>query len=89
MGIISSVAGTLNFNLVATFKIKGASTGFTSACSSSGHALGYAFEEIANKRQDRMIVVGAEDGNLESILPFASLRVLLTIDGSEPIFSTL
>ena len=76
MGIISSVAGTLNFNLVATFKIKGASTGFTSACSSSGHALGYAFEEIANKRQDRMIVVGAEDGNLESILPFASLRVL-------------
>ena len=76
MSIISSVAGTLNFNLVSIFKIKGASAGFVSACSSSGHALGYAFEEIVHNRQERMIVVGAEDGNLESILPFASLRVL-------------
>ena len=76
MGVISSVAGTLNFNLVSIFKIKGASSGFVSACSSSGHALGYAYEEIVHNRQDRMIVVGAEDGNLESILPFASLRVL-------------
>lgn len=76
MGIISSVAGTVNFNLVASLGIKGASSGFTSACSSSGHALGYGFDEIAQGRQDRMIVIGAEDGNLENILPFAAMRSL-------------
>ncbi len=80
-GIISSIVGTLNFNLVAAFKIKGASSGFASACSSSGHALGYAYDEIALGRQDRMFVVGGEDGNFLSIMPFAGMRVLtLSLD---------
>lgn len=76
MGIVASIAGTLNFNLAAAFKIKGASTGFVSACASSGHALLYAIEEIVSGRQDRMLVVGAEDFTLETILPFAAMRVL-------------
>ncbi len=75
-GIIASVAGTLNFNLVAHFKIRGSSSGFVSACSSSGHALGFAFNEIATGRQQRVLVVGAEDCNVESILPFAGMRLL-------------
>ncbi len=78
MGIVSSIAGTLSFNLVAAYKVRGASAGFVSACASSGHALGYAFDEIALGRQDRMVVVGAEDGDLESILPFAGMRALST-----------
>lgn len=77
-GIIRSVVGTLSFTLTAAYKIKGASTGFSSACASSGHALGYAFNEITSGAQDRMIVVGGEDCTLESILPFAGLRVLST-----------
>lgn len=76
LGIVASIAGTLNFNLCALHRIRGASTGFVSACASSGHALGYAFEEIALGRQDRMIVVGAEDCNRETIAPFAGMRVL-------------
>jgi len=76
LGIVSSIAGTLNFNLCAMYRIQGASTGFVSACASSGHALGYAYEEISLGRQDRMIVVGAEDCNLETIAPFAGMRVL-------------
>lgn len=76
MGIVASIAGTLNFNLVAHFKIKGASCGFSSACASSNHALGFAFDEIALGRQQRMFVVGAEDCNRESILPFAAMRAL-------------
>jgi len=76
MGIVASIAGTLNFNLVAHFKIKGASCGFSSACASSNHALGYAFDDIALGRQHRMFVVGAEDCNRESILPFAAMRAL-------------
>ncbi|MGH8018742.1 MAG: beta-ketoacyl-[acyl-carrier-protein] synthase family protein [Opitutaceae bacterium] len=75
-GIVASIAGTLNFNLVAGFKILGASCGFSSACASSGHALGFAFEEIRNGRQGRMFVVGGEDCNRESCLPFAAMRAL-------------
>ncbi len=76
LGIVSSIAGTVQFNLVANYKIKGASTGFASACASSAHALGFAHDEIVLGRQKRMFVVGAEDGNLETILPFASMRAL-------------
>lgn len=76
LGIVASISGTVNFNLVSHFKIKGASTGFSSACASSAHAAAFAYDEIALGRQERMFVVGAEDGNVESILPFAGMRAL-------------
>ena len=76
MGIISSIAGTLNFNLAAHYKISGAVCGFVSACASSSHALGYAMDEIRLGRQQRMLVVGAEDLTAESIVSFSSLRAL-------------
>lgn len=76
LGVVASIAGTVNFNLVSHFRIKGASTGFSSACASSAHALGFAYDEIVLGRQKRMFVVGAEDGNVESILPFAGMRAL-------------
>ncbi len=76
LGIVASVVGTLSFNLVAAFKVLGSSCGFASACASSGHALGFAWEEVAAGRQKRMLVVGGEDGNLETILPFAGMRAL-------------
>ena len=78
MGVISSVAGTLNFNLAAHYGITGANCGFVSACSASGHAIGYAFDEVALGRQDRVLVVAAEDGNAESLLPFTGMRALST-----------
>jgi 3-oxoacyl-[acyl-carrier-protein] synthase-1 len=76
LGVVSSVVGTLSFNLVAAFKILGSSCGFASACASSGHALGFAWEEVAAGRQKRMFVVGGEDGNFECLLPFAGMRAL-------------
>jgi len=76
LGIVAAIAGTVNFNLVAHFKIKGASAGFSSACASSSHGAGFAYDEIALGRQKRMFVVGAEDGNVDSILPFAGMRAL-------------
>ena len=76
LGIVASVVGTLSFNLVAAYKILGSSCGFASACASSGHALGFAWEEVASGRQKRMLVVGGEDGNLETVLPFAGMRAL-------------
>ena len=76
VAVVSSISGTLNFNLVAAFKIRGHSCGFSSACASTGHALGFAYDDIATGRQNRMFVVGAEDGNTDAILPFATMRAL-------------
>jgi 3-oxoacyl-[acyl-carrier-protein] synthase-1 len=76
LGIVASIVGTLNFNLVAAFKIHGSSCGFSSACASSAHGLGYAFDDISLGRQDRMFVVAGEDGNFDAILPFAGMRTL-------------
>lgn len=75
-GVVTSTVGTINFNLGASFKIKGSVCGMASACASSAHALGFAYDQIALGRQDRMIVIGAEDSNRESILPFAAMRAL-------------
>jgi 3-oxoacyl-(acyl-carrier-protein) synthase len=76
MGVVSSIAGTLNFNLAAHYRISGAVCGFASACASSSHALGFAIDEIRLGRQKRMLVVAAEDATAESILAFSSLRAL-------------
>lgn len=76
LGIVASIAGTLNFNLCAAFKIQGASCGFSSACASSAHAVGFAFDDLVLGRQKRMFIVGAEDGNTDAILPFAGMRTL-------------
>ncbi len=75
-GIVSSISGTLSFNLVASFKIMGNSCGFSSACASSGHALGFAFDDIASGRQNRMFVAAGEDVNYESVVPFTGMRAL-------------
>jgi 3-oxoacyl-[acyl-carrier-protein] synthase-1 len=82
-GIVASTVGTINFNLGAFLKIKGAVCGMASACASSAHALGFAYDAIASGRQDRMIVIGGEDGGRESILPFAGMRALSATDDPE------
>ncbi len=72
----SSIAGTLSFNLVAVFQIHGSCVGFVSACASSTHAIGYGLDLIRQGKQDRVIIVGAEECDAYTILPFASVRAL-------------
>ncbi len=76
LGVLSSVVGTLNFHLAAFYKITGPTCGFASACASSGHALGFAFDTLRAEGAERMIVLGAEDDTPETILPFAPMRAL-------------
>lgn len=78
LGVVSSIAGTLNFNLAAHYGIRGAVGGFVAACASSSHALGCALDDIRLGRQQRMLVVGAEEATAESILPFAAMGALST-----------
>lgn len=74
--ILSSIAGSLNFHLASLLGVRGASCGFVSACASGGHALGFALDEIRLGRQDRMMVVAAEEVSMESVLPFAGMGAL-------------
>ncbi|MCX6899842.1 MAG: beta-ketoacyl-[acyl-carrier-protein] synthase family protein [Verrucomicrobia bacterium] len=76
MAVVNSIPGSLYINLVSCFKLKGGSLGCSSACSSSAHAMGLAVDLIRQGRQDIVFVVGAEDCNKFSILPFASIRAL-------------
>ena len=76
MGIVSAIAGTLNFNLAAHYGIRGAVAGFSSACASTAQAIGYACDEIKLGRQRRVFVVGGEDLSFESIFPFHGMRAL-------------
>lgn len=78
LSIVSSIPGSLYINLGAIFQIKGSSLGFSSACASSAHALGYAADQIRLGRQDRILVVGAEDGDFYAVVPFAAVRALST-----------
>jgi 3-oxoacyl-(acyl-carrier-protein) synthase len=76
MGLVRSIVGTLSFNLAAHHHVCGAVTGFSSACAASAHALGYACDEIRLGRQERMLVVAAEEPTWECLLPFQGLRAL-------------
>jgi 3-oxoacyl-(acyl-carrier-protein) synthase len=78
MGVVASIAGTLNFNLAAHYGIRGAVSGFVAACASSSHAMGCALDDIRLGRQTRMLVVGGEEVNAETLLPFAAMRALST-----------
>jgi len=76
LAIVNSIPGSLYINLCPIFKILGGALGFSSACSSSSHAFGFAYDTITLGRQDRIFVVGAEDCNRHSVLPFSSIRAL-------------
>ena len=76
MSVVNSIPGSLYINLVAAFGIRGVSHGSSSACASSAHALGLAMELIRSGKQQVVFVVGAEDANKYSSLPFAAARAL-------------
>ncbi len=76
MGVVSTIAGALNFNLAAHLGIRGAVAGFVSACASTTQAIGYAFDEISLGRLKRLLIVGGEDMTMESIFPFHGMRAL-------------
>lgn len=83
MSVVGSIPGNLNINLATSFKIKGGALGFASACASSAHSAGHAYDLIKLGRHDRVFVAGAEDVNECSSLPFAAVRALSTSSDPE------
>ena len=67
---------TMNLNVL--LKTKGACWTISSACSSSGHAVGQAADLIRFGKQDRVICGGAQEINWQSMCSFDSLGAFST-----------
>lgn len=71
--IFRSMTSNVTMNLNVLLKTKGACWTISSACSSSGHAIGQAAELIRCGKQDRIICGGAQEINWHSMCSFDSL----------------
>jgi 3-oxoacyl-[acyl-carrier-protein] synthase I len=71
--IFRSMTSNVTMNLNVLLKTKGACWTISSACSSSGHAIGQAAELIRCGKQDRIICGGAQEINWHSMCGFDSL----------------
>jgi len=71
--IFRSMTSNVTMNLNILFKTKGACWTISSACSSSGHAVGQAAQLIRSGQQERIICGGAQEINWHSVCGFDSL----------------
>lgn len=71
--IFRSMTSTVTMNLNTLFKTRGACWTLSSACSSSGHAVGQAADLIRMGRQERVICGGAQELNWQSMCSFDGL----------------
>ncbi len=71
-----SMCSSMVANLATVFKIKGANRAETSACATSAHCLGVAYDLIRLGRQKIVLVVGAEEMGWWSASPFAAMKAL-------------
>lgn len=71
--IFRSMTSTVTMNLNTLFKTRGACWTLSSACSSSGNAVGQAADLIRLGRQERVICGGAQEINWQSMCSFDGL----------------
>jgi 3-oxoacyl-[acyl-carrier-protein] synthase-1 len=71
--IFRSMTSNVTMNLNVLLRTQGACWTISSACSSSGHAVGQAFEIIRNGKQDCVICGGAQEINWQSMCGFDAL----------------
>ncbi|QIQ41703.1 MAG: beta-ketoacyl-[acyl-carrier-protein] synthase I [Buchnera aphidicola (Microlophium carnosum)] len=70
------------------FKIYGITYSISSACATSAHCIGHAFELIQFGRQDIIFAGGGEEVSLELASQFDAMRVLSTNFNSNPVKSS-
>lgn len=76
--IFRSMTSNVTMNLNTLFKTRGACWTLSSACSSSGHAIGQAADLIRLGRQERVICGGAQEINWQSMCSFDGLGAFST-----------
>jgi 3-oxoacyl-[acyl-carrier-protein] synthase-1 len=70
------MSSTVSANLCTAFAIKGLNFSITSACATSAHSIGAAYEQIAWGNQDVMFAGGAEEECLELSVFFDAMGAL-------------
>ena len=76
--VFRAMTSAVTMNLNVLLGTQGASWTLSSACSSSGHAIGQAADLIALGRQERVICGGAQEINWESMCSFDALGAFST-----------
>ncbi len=76
--VFRAMTSAITMNLNVLLGTQGASWTLSSACSSSGHAIGQAADLIALGRQERVICGGAQELNWESMCSFDALGAFST-----------
>lgn len=79
--IFQSMTSNITMNLNVLLKTRGACWTISSACSSSGHAVGQAAELIRNCKQTCIICGGVQEINWQSMCGFDSLDAFSVYDG--------
>jgi 3-oxoacyl-[acyl-carrier-protein] synthase I len=72
--VFRSMTSSITMNLNTLFRTQGACWTISSACSSSGHAVGQAADLIALGKQERVICGGAQEINWQSMCSFDALN---------------
>ncbi len=80
--VFQAMTSNITMNLNVILKTKGACWTISSACSSSGHAVGQAADLIRSGRQDRIMCGGAQEINWQFICSFDSLNALSVGNGN-------
>jgi 3-oxoacyl-[acyl-carrier-protein] synthase-1 len=76
--VFQSMISNITMNLNVLLKTQGACWTISSACSSSGHAIGQSADLIRTGKQDRVICGGAQEINWQSMCSFDSLGAFST-----------
>ncbi len=71
-----TMGSTTSANLATAFKIKGVNYSMSSACSTSAHCIGNAYEQIQMGKQDIVFAGGAEELGWEGSMMFDAMGAL-------------
>jgi 3-oxoacyl-[acyl-carrier-protein] synthase I len=79
-----SMSSTASATLSTWFKIKGVSYSISSACATSNHCIGAAYEHILNDKQDVMFAGGCEELDWTLAVLFDAMGALSSVHNSAP-----
>jgi 3-oxoacyl-[acyl-carrier-protein] synthase I len=79
-----SMSSTASATLSTWFKIKGVSYSISSACATSNHCIGAAYEHILNDKQDVMFAGGCEELDWTLAVLFDAMGALSSVSNSAP-----
>lgn len=82
--VTKCMASSISACLASPFKIKGLNYSITSACSTSTHCIGHAYEQIQFGKQDIIFAGGGEEQNWSQTVTFDAMAALSSKYNDKP-----